>query len=100
MVALGHLLPVGARDRRDRLRDVGVGELEYLAVCVVELLRKVARHLEVLLLVLADRDEVGIHDEDVGRHQHRVGEEPVRRLEAVRHLVLVAVAALEKAHRR
>ena len=100
VVALGHLLPVGAGDRGDRLGDVRVGDLEDLAVGVVELDREVARHLKVLLLVLAHRHEVALHDQDVRRHQDGIREEAVRGVEAVGHLVLVAVAALEEAHRR
>ena len=51
-----------------------------------------------LLLVLPDRNEVGIHDKDIRRHEDWIRKEPVRRLEAVRHLVLVAVAAFKKPH--
>jgi hypothetical protein len=39
---------------------------------MVELLRQVAGELEVLLLVVADRDERGVVEEDVRRHQHGV----------------------------
>ncbi len=52
-----------------------------------------------LLLVLADGDEVGVHDEDVRRHEDGVGEKAVRRVQSVRELVLVAVAPLQKPHR-
>jgi hypothetical protein len=38
----------------------------------------VARELEVLPLVVADRDEVGLVEEDVAGHEDRVGEEPGR----------------------
>ena len=79
----------------------GSGQHEHLAaVGVVEVGRDVARHLEVLLLVLADRHDVRVELQDVGRHQHRVGEEPVIGLHALRDLVLVGVRALEQAHRR
>ena len=37
--------------------------------------RDVARELEVLALVVPDRDDVGLVEQDVARHQHRVGEE-------------------------
>ncbi len=43
---------------------------------VVELGGDVAGELEMLLLVLADRDMGGEIGEDVGRHQVRIGEEP------------------------
>ena len=51
-----------------------------------------------LLLVLADGDEVGAVEQDVGRHQHRVGEEGVGCLLAVGELVLVGVGQLEARH--
>ena len=35
----------------------------------------VARELDVLALVVADRDEIGLVEEDVARHQHGVREE-------------------------
>ena len=99
VVGLRHLLPVRAGNRRHRAGDVGVGELERLAVGVVELLGEVARHLEVLLLVFPDRHEVGVHHQDVRRHQDGIREQAVRRLKAVGELVLVAVTPLEKPHR-
>ena len=64
-----------------------------------EATREVARHLKMLLLVLPDRHKVRVHDKDVSRHQHRIREKSMRRLEAVRHLVLVTVATLKKPHR-
>ena len=45
---------------------------ELAAVVVVELLRDIARELQVLALVIADRDPVGPVGEDVGSHQARV----------------------------
>ena len=36
----------------------------------------VARELDVLDLILFQRHQIGAVEEDVGRHQHRVGEEP------------------------
>ena len=48
---------------------------ERLAVAVVEALGDVAGELEMLALVVADRDEIGLVEQDVARHQHRVGEE-------------------------
>ena len=42
-------------------------------------MRDVAGQLDVLALVVADRDLVGVVQQDVGDHQHRVVEEPDRR---------------------
>ena len=56
------------------------------------------RHLQVLHLVLADRHQVRAVDEDVGGHQHRVGEQPDARRDALCDLVLVRVGAFEQAH--
>ena len=50
---------------------------------VVELLGDVARQLEVLLLVLADRHVRGAVGQDVGRHQDRIGVEADGRVLAV-----------------
>jgi hypothetical protein len=54
------------------------------------------RHLDVLLLVLADRHERASTDEDVGRHEHRMVEEPHLGLEAFDDFVFVARGALEE----
>ena len=51
------------------------GHRERLAEAGVEARRDVARQLDVLALVDADRDDVGLVQEDVAGHQHRVGEE-------------------------
>ena len=53
------------------------------AEIIVELLRDVARELKVLLLILADRHMRGAIDENVGRHQRRIGVEADRRILAV-----------------
>ena len=50
--------------------------LERLAEAAVEALGDVARELEVLPLVVADRDDVGLVEQDVAGHQHGVVEEP------------------------
>ncbi len=51
---------------------------ERLAEALVEALGDVAGQLDVLALVVADRDDLGLVEEDVARHQHRVGEEAGR----------------------
>src|SRR2546421_12889311 len=43
-----------------------------IAEVVVELLGDVARQLEMLLLVLADRNMGSAIEQNVGRHQHRI----------------------------
>ena len=71
--ALGLLEVLDARTflRVDALRD-----REGLSVAAVEALGDVARQLDVLPLVVAHRDDVGLVEEDVARHQHGVAEEP------------------------
>jgi hypothetical protein len=54
-------------DARARLRDHGLRLHEHLAVRRVEPARDLARQLEVLALVLADRHLVGLVEQDVGR---------------------------------
>ena len=61
-----------------RAPDLGIdalGHRERLAEARVEALGDVAGELEVLALVVADRDDVGLVEQDVARHQHRVVEE-------------------------
>ncbi len=45
------------------------------AVAGVEAVGHVAGQLDVLGLVVADRHLVGVVEQDVGRHQHRIGEQ-------------------------
>ena len=51
---------------------------ERVAEAAVEAHGDVAGELEVLALVVADRHLVGLVEQDVGRHQHRIGEQPGR----------------------
>ena len=102
LVALGHLPAVEPRHHGHSLEDVGLGQPEdrlALAVDVVEPLGDVARDLQVLLLVLAHRDDVGVVEQDVGRLEHRVGEQAVLGGDPLGLLVLVADALLQPAHR-
>ena len=73
----GHLLLrlLEIHDPRPDLRVHALGHDEGLAEARVEALGDVARELEVLALVVADRDDVGLVQQDVARHQHRVGEQ-------------------------
>ena len=72
-----------------------------VAEVVVEFLRDVARQLEMLLLVLADRHMRGAIDQNVGRHQVRIGVEPDRGVLAVLAGLLLELGhAVEPAHAR
>lgn len=62
-------------DLRRLLEDVRGRHGEGVAVGLVEAVREVAGQLQVLALVLADGDLVGLVQQDVGDHQHRVGEQ-------------------------
>ena len=73
--ALAHLLTVGAGHDHHLLIHLGFGDHEGLAHTVIEALGHVAGHLQVLKLVLAHGHVVRIVQQDVGGHQHRVGEE-------------------------
>ena len=92
VVALGHLLPVEARDRPRLAADHRVGDLEdrlVAPVVVVEPLGQVPRDLHVLPLVFAHGHEVRVNPEDVGRLQNRVVEQPHGGHDAAGDLVLV-----------
>src|SRR5262245_54422952 len=65
-------------DPRTLLGVDGLGNLEGLAETRVETLCDVARELQVLALVVADRDDVGQVEQDVAGHQHGVVEEARR----------------------
>src|SRR5688572_29021729 len=75
-VALAHLLTVESGNLRELLarRDLRLGTHEDLSVRAVEVSRHVLRHLDVLHLVLAHRDEVRVVRQDVGGHQDRIRE--------------------------
>ncbi len=77
LAGLGHLVgrALQVHDPGAGLGDVGLGDHEGLAVAGVEALGDVPGDLEVLALVVAHRDPVGVVHEDVGRHQRRVGEQ-------------------------
>ena len=68
---------------------------------VVELLRDVARQLEMLLLVVADGNVSGEIEQDVGRHQHGIIIEPDRGVLAVLARLLLELGhAVEPAQAR
>ena len=84
-------------------RRLGVDRLrlgERVAVAVVEGADDLARQLEVGGLVLADRDERRLVDDDVGRLEDRVGEQPVVDVVGLLLLLLlVGRGPLQPAHR-
>jgi hypothetical protein len=82
------------------LEDVRLGHREHRTEAGVHPLGEVARDLQVLALVLADRDERGVVHEDVGGHEHRVGEQPDVGVVPLGGLVLELRHAAHLAHRR
>ena len=79
-------------------RNGRLGHDEGLAVAVVEADGHVAGQLQVLALVVADRDGGGVVEEDVGRHEDGVGEEPHPRRLLALALVLELGHAAQLAH--
>ena len=100
VVALRHLLAVGAGHAGRRFEHVRLRHHEHVAELVIEAAGQVAADFDVLHLVLADGHRVAVVSEDVGRLQHRIREQAGVGGEALRLLVLVRVAALQQAHRR
>ncbi len=81
-------------------RDFGerrFGHDERVAVVVVEADRDVARQLDVLALVVADRDFLGVVQQDVGGHEHRIVEQADAH-ETLRALVDLVALLLELRH--
>ena len=70
------------------------GHHERLAVALVEPLGQVPGQLQVLALIVADRHPVGVVEQDVGGHEHRVGEQP----DPGRLLALLGRLVLELRH--
>lgn len=99
VVAFAHLFAVEAGDLGDVVADAGGGHDEgAFAVEVIDFSDEVAGHFEVLFLVFADGDDVGIVEEDVGSHQGGVGEEGVVGGDSFGDFVFVGMAAFEQAH--
>ena len=57
--------------------EFGFGEVEDFAEGVVEAFGHVARHFDVLDLVFADGNDIGIVDEDIGGHEDWVSKQAV-----------------------
>ena len=76
-------------DPGTHLGDAKLGHDQHLPEALVEAPRNLAHQLDVLALVLADRDLVGLVGEHVGGLQHRIEEEPGRdQLALLRGLLL------------
>ncbi|MBA7592891.1 hypothetical protein ES708_35093 [subsurface metagenome] len=76
--ALAHLFG-GVVQPHDAGADIGYkrpGQDEGLAVDIVEPLRRIPGQLYVLFLVFPHRHDIGIVEQDIGRHQGRVIKEP------------------------
>ena len=97
-VRLRHLLPVGARHLRPLVQPLHRHREHLDAEGVVEVAGHVARHLQVLHLILADGHDVRAVDEDVGGHQDGVGEQADAGGDALVELVLVRGRPLEQPH--
>ena len=59
-------------------RDAYLWNREDIIVFLIETLREVPGELEMLLLILADRDKIRTIEQDIGRHEGRVGEKAGR----------------------
>ena len=87
-------------DPRTRRRDHRLGHHKRLAVPAVESHGDVAGQLDVLSLVLAHRDLVGVVQQDVGGLECRIGEQPAGHEIRTIGLVLELGHATELAERR
>ena len=76
---LAHLLRgiVEAHDARADGGQAGVGHDEGVAVERIEALGDIAREFQVLRLVVADRHDAGLVEQDIGGHQHGVLQQAV-----------------------
>ena len=99
-VRLGHFLPVGPRNDRDRLFDLRFRNGKHLAIGGVEFDRDVACHLHMLFLVFAHRNHIRLIQENVGGHEHGIGKKAVGRGNAFCHLVFVRMASFQQSDGR
>src|SRR5258707_11853394 len=74
-VAFAHLLAIRAGDFGDFGADLGFWNDKGRAVLLIELYGYVTSDLDVLLLVLADGDDVGIINQNVRRHEDGIREQ-------------------------
>ena len=66
---------------------------------VIEAAREISGHFNVLHLIFAHRHNIGVVSQNVGRHQHRVGEQAGIRRMFLAFFSLYACTALEQPHR-
>ena len=75
VVTFAHFLSIEARHGGTGFADHGFGQFEQvLTVAGIKFRGDVAGHFQMLFLILADGHDVAVVDEDVGGHQHWVGE--------------------------
>ena len=67
---------------------------------MIERLGDVPANFDVLRLVFADRDDVGIVSQDVCGLENRIGEQTSHHGQAFGNLILVRNASFQQAHRR
>ncbi len=72
VVTLRHLAAVEAAEQRRVFSDDSLRRHQYVAEMVIEALCYIPRHLDMLLLVAADRNLCRLEHQDIGRHQDRV----------------------------
>ena len=99
---LGHLAfrVLEVHDPGPHLGDGGVGDDEGGPEPLVEPLSQVTGQLEVLALIVADWHPLGVVQEDVGRHEDRIGEQPDPDVFLATPLVLELGHPAELAHGR
>ena len=98
-VALRHLLTVRPRNFGRFEEHLGFRQMECLgAVNGVEPLCDVPSDFDMLNLIAADRHDVAVVQQDVGRHQHRVVEQSGIGGQSLLLLVLVGMTFFQQAH--
>src|SRR5262249_14165118 len=103
-VALTHLLAVGTWHHGDIGKNLSFRNYEDLSVKVVEFDCDVPRHLDMLLLIAADRNNIGAKRQDCPRQQDGITKYSVLDLSEVtprqsRFFVFVAMTAFQQTHR-
>src|SRR5437588_12972519 len=99
-VTLAHLLAVETRNDLRVWIDSRLRQFKNLPKRFVDLYRQIARDLNVLLLIFADRHGVAVVNQNVCRHQDGITEEANGGRVPAREFVFIRMRALEKSHRR